>query len=236
MTVVSILRSGDSFGAPLRFQKVSDHCFYLQLKESGENVAAIVTDEGILIVDPPSEPELSATADALKRLSPKPVRWVVFSNPRAVLSSGARFFAEQGAMLLAGTQLRNLSASIRATDTKETSATGGNAGELSSFPWLIFEHQLNLFPSNLEIRILALQHKGITGGDVVVHVPAEKVLFVGRLYEAAQYPDIDTAAQGNAAEWVDGLKQVVDSVPVLKPAIPQKPAITQVKTDPKVDP
>jgi len=226
---VAVLRSSDSFGALLRFQKVSDHCYYLQLKESGENVAAIVTDEGILIVDPPSEPGLSATADALKRLSPKPVRWVVFSNPRAVLSSGARFFAQKGAMLLAGTRLRDLSASIRETDTEETAVPGGSAGELSSFPWLIFEHQINLFPSALEIRIIALQHKAMTGGDVVVHVPAEKVLFVGGLYEAARYPDIDTAAQGDAGEWVDGLKQVFDSVPVLKPAIPPKP-------DPKAEP
>jgi len=233
---VAVSRSSDSFGALLRFQKVSDHCFYLQLKESGENVAAIVTDEGILIVDPPSEPGLSATADALKRLSPKPVRWVVFSNPRAVLSSGARFFAQKGAMLLAGTQLRDLSASIRETDTKETAVPGGSAGELSSFPWLIFQHQINLFPSALEIRIIALQHKAMTGGDVVVHVPAEKVLFVGGLYEAARYPDIDTAAQGDAGGWVDGLKQVFDSVPVLKPAIPPKPAIAQVKTDPKAEP
>ena len=87
---------------------------------------------------------------------------------------------------------------------------------------------MHLFPQNLEIRITALEHKAQTGGDVVVYVPAEKVLFVGGLYEPARYPDIDTAAQGDASDWVDGLKQVVDSVPVLKPAIPQ--AKTESKT------
>ena len=79
------------FGAPLRFEKVSDHCYYLQLK-GGENVFAVVTDAGILIVNPPSEPDLSVAADALKRLSAKSVRWVAFSGPRAVNSAGARLF------------------------------------------------------------------------------------------------------------------------------------------------
>jgi hypothetical protein len=77
-----------SWGAPLRFEKVSDHCYYLQLKESGDNVAVVVTDEGILVVDPPSEPDLTPTVEALKRVSLKPVRWVVFSNPRSARTGG----------------------------------------------------------------------------------------------------------------------------------------------------
>ena len=219
-----IWMSAPLFGAPLRFEKVSEHCYYLQLKGGGENVFAVVTDEGILIVNPPSEPDLSATVDALRRLSTKAVRWVAFSGPRAVRSGGARFFSEQGAMLLAGAQLRSISTSIPGTDAKGPVAPGNSSSEPPSFPWLIFDHQMHLFPQNLEIRITALQHKAQTGGDVVVYVPAEKVLFVGGLYEAARYPDIDTDAQGDVTDWIDGLKQVVDSIPVLKPAIPQTKA------------
>jgi glyoxylase-like metal-dependent hydrolase (beta-lactamase superfamily II) len=216
------------FGAPARFQRASDHSFYLQLKESGDTVAAVVTDEGILLINPPSEPDLAAVTDALKRISLKPVRWVVFSDPHYARSAGARYFSGQGAILIAGARLLDLAGSVGGGDTKGT-APGGNAGELPSTSWLVFEHQVNLFPSNVEIRITALQQKAMTGGDVVVYLPAEKVLFVGHLYEAARYPDIDTAAQGNADAWIDGLKQVVDSVPVLKPAI------QQAKPDPKTD-
>ncbi len=224
--------SSPLFGAPIRFEKVSEHCYYLQLK-GGDNVFAVVTDEGILVVNPPSEPDLSVAADALKRLSARAVRWVAFSSPRAVRSTGTRFFSEQGAMLLAGAQLRSLSISMSTpeVDAKGLLAPGISSGELPSFPWLIFDHQMHLFPQNLDIRITALQHKAQTGGDVVVYVPAEKVLFVGELYEAARYPDIDTAAQGDAGDWIDGLKQVVDSIPVLKPAISQ--AKTESKTAPE---
>jgi hypothetical protein len=222
----TILISNPCLGSPLRFEKVSEHCYYLQTKGGAENVFAVVTDEGILLVDPPSEPDLTPTTDALKRLSSKPVRWVTFSSPRSAGSAGVRFFAEQGAMLLAGKQLRALSTSIVIADAKPEAAPGSSAGA-ASFPWLVFDRQIHLFPANLEIRITALQHIARTGGDVVVFVPAEKVLFVGGLYEPARYPDIDGVAQGDAAEWINGLKQVADSIPILKSAIPQ------VKPDPK---
>jgi hypothetical protein len=242
-----------SSGTQVRFEKVSDHCYYLQLG-SGENIAAIVTEDGIVVVDPPAEPDLALMVDALKRLSPKKVRWVVFSSPRSARSAGARFFAEQGAMLIGSAQLRALSPAVPGVNSKESAAPNGNSGDAVSYTWLIFDRQVHLFPSNLEIKIMALEQKAATGGDVVLYVPSEKILLVGRLYEAARYPDIDTSALGNASTWVDGSKQVIDSIPILKSAIPpkpavplpaavlpkpaplQKPALPQAKVDPKTEP
>ncbi len=230
--ILAIRCGNESFGASPRFEKVSDHCYYLQLKE-GDNVAAVVTEEGILLVNPPQEPDLSSAVDALKRITTKAVRWVVFTDYSFSHTAGARFFAERGALLLASTQLRVLSASSKgaeAGDKATPKSENGNPGGIFSFPWLTFDHQMHLFPSNLEIRIIALQHKARTAGDVVVYVPAEKVLFVGDLYEAARYPDIDTASGGSALGWIDGFKQVIDSIPVLKPAIPAvKPAVPAAK-------
>ena len=191
---------------PPRFLKVSDHCYFLRLPGSGENIAAVVTDQGVLLADPPSEPNLSIATEALKTLTPKPVRWVVFSNPVSERSPGARLLVERGALLLGGGQMRN---------------SEENSGDLSGLPWMVFGHEMRLFPSNVEIRMTVLQHKAHSGADLVLYIPAEKVLFVGGLYEAARFPDIDEAAQGKAGDWIDALKEVVDSIPVLKPAIPK---------------
>lgn len=211
-----------SFGAAPRFVKVSDHCYYMQLKDSGENVAAVVTEDGILLVNPPQEPDLLIAVDALKNVSSKAVRWVMFTEPGLSQNSGARFFAERNPMFLASAKLRALST------PKSANKAAGPTEAIPSL-WFTFERQMRLFPSNLEIRIIALQHQARTGGDVVVFVPSEKVLFVGGLYEAARYPDIDSASGGSALGWLDGMKQVIDAVPILKPAIPQ------VKPDPKLE-
>ncbi len=228
---VAMMCGNVSNGAAPRFEKVSDHCYYMEIQE-GINVAAVITDEGILIVDPPQEPGLSVVVEGLKRITSKSVRWIVFTDYRFSYAGGARIFAEQGAQVLASSRLRALSMAASGTDSPNS---GGSSGGIFSFPWLTFDHQMHLFPANLEIRITALENKARTGSDVVVYVPAEKVLFVGNLYEAARYPDIDTAAEGSALGWIDGLKQVVDSVPVLKPAIPPaKPA--SLKPEPKPEP
>jgi hypothetical protein len=205
------------FGAPLRFEKLSEHCYLLQSQEQG-NVAAIVTDEGVLIINPPSESALPGFLEALKRLSLKPVRWVAFTDFRYSRNAGAKYLAERGAVFIASSQFRTVSK--RLADPSEAKA---------SFSWLYFNRQMRLFPAGLEVRIIAVQSKARSGGDIVVFAPAEKILITGALFEFARYPEIDTEAGGDALGWIDGMKQVVASVPLLKSAIPPKTAVPQAK-------
>jgi hypothetical protein len=173
--------------------------------------------------------------EVLKKASPKAVRWVVFTDPRFVLTSGARYLSDRGAVFLASSQLHKLSMSATAYGFRDSAPpaavpASGVPAKTSDFAWFIFGSQMRLFPAGLEIRIFALRHRARTAGDEVVFVPAEKVLLVGRLFDPASYPDIDGAAGGDAAGWIEGLKQVADSVPVLKSAIPQ------AKPSPKTEP
>ncbi len=209
-----------SFGAPLRFEKLSEHCYYLQAPEQ-ENVAAIVTDEGILIINPPAESWLPDALDALERLSAKPVRWVAFTDLHYARNAGAKYFSERGAVLLAGAQFRALSKKLFASSETKMSS-----------PWMFFNRQMHLFPAGLEIRIIAVQSKARTGSDIVVFVPAEKVLFTGALYQFPYYPEIDMEFEGDALGWIDGMKQVIAAVPLLKLIVPSKIAATKVKVQP----
>jgi hypothetical protein len=222
----------DAFSAPPRFEKVSDHCYYMPMKE-GWNVGIVATDDGILMVNPPQELDRIMVADALRRISLKPVRWIIFTDPLYSKSTGVRHYAEQGAQLLSGARCRSLSAKIAdfdSTNIAKSDAKGGSPKEPRSFPWIVFDRQMHLFPSNIEIRMMALQHNAHTGGDVVVSVPSEKILFTGALFEAAHYPDIDVELEGSALDWIDGFKQVIDTIPLLKSAIPQ------AKPEPKAKP
>jgi glyoxylase-like metal-dependent hydrolase (beta-lactamase superfamily II) len=226
--------SAGSPGAALRFEKVSDHCYFLALKD-GTNVGVVVTVDGILMVNPPQEQDRALVAAALNRITLKAVRWVVFTDPRFSRSSGARYYAAQGAQLIAGARLRALSATAMETNAPNMAAApseakSGSSQELFSSPLLVFDRQMHLFPSNIDIRIFALQHSAHTGGDVVVHVPADKVLFAGDLYASGCFPDINVDLKGDALGWIDGMKQVIDSIPVLKQAI------SQAKPEPKPKP
>jgi glyoxylase-like metal-dependent hydrolase (beta-lactamase superfamily II) len=81
---------------------------------------------------------------------------------------------------------------------------------------------MRLFPEGVEVRILALEHRAHTGGDIVVFVPDEKVLLTGDLYGPARFPDIDSEpGEGSAQGWIDGIRQVIRWVPLLKSAEPE---------------
>jgi glyoxylase-like metal-dependent hydrolase (beta-lactamase superfamily II) len=230
--LLSFLFGFSCLAAPPKFEKVSDHCYYFQSKGETANVAAIVSDDGVLLINPSGEPDSAAALDAFKRLTSRPVRWVVNTDYRLARSGGAERFVEQGALVLGSRQINNLASG--ASDSGPGSAgaaqqekKSAKAADSVSPSWLVFERQMRVFPGGVEVRIFALQHKAHTGGDVVVFVPAEKVLIVGDLFVAGRYPEIDIApGDGSALGWLDGMKQAIDSVPLLKAAILQK---TEVK-------
>jgi len=193
----------------LRFEKVSDHVHFLQLREDGANVTAVSAESGILLVNPPADPDLQPVLEAVKRVAARPIRWVVSTDYMMERSGGSAILQNQGAALLASSELRRLAA-----------AGPEQAGEAG--PRISFTRQMRLFPENLEIRIIAVQHRARTAGDVLLFIPAEKVLVTGDLFVGGSFPEIDqSVGEGSALGWIDGLKQAIDAVPLLKSAMPQ---------------
>ena len=66
---------------------------------------------------------------------------------------------------------------------------------------------------------------------------SEKVLHVGDLFVPGSYPAIDTSeGQGSAIGWLEAMRQVIESVPVLKSAMPQPKAPPSKLPPPKAPP
>ncbi len=219
------------FAAAPRFEKVSEHCHFFQSKADCCNVAAVVTDDGVLVVDPPAEPDTSGAMDALARLTRGVVRWVIDTDYRFARSGGARRFSDQGARVLGSGRLFELALAPAGTDSRpadaareeKTEAKPEGSRETGLRTYAAFDRQMRLFPGGVEVRLLGVPTRARTRGDVVVLLPTEKVLIVGDLYVAGRFPEIDAeAGEGSAQGWLEGMKQVLEAVPLLKAAIPQK--------------
>jgi glyoxylase-like metal-dependent hydrolase (beta-lactamase superfamily II) len=200
------------------FRKVTEHFYYLESKTGAANIGVVITGEGVLLIDPPPEPEIPAMLNALKAATGRAVRWVVNTDYQQAQIGGVATFLKQGAAIIGSKELDRLAASIVIVYPSQTVPQV----QARPSPRFLFGGQLHLFPAGIEIRILAVKSKARTAGDVVVFLPSEKVLAVGDLFTPGSYPVIDSVpGEGSAAGWIDGLKQVVESVPLLKSAMPQ---------------
>lgn len=170
--------------------------------------------------------------EALKRVTAKPVRWVVNTNYHEHHTGGNAHFSGQSVPLIASRELKRLLDSQPKPARKSASAAGRQAettrqaqdgsADAASGAQFTFRRQMRLYPGGVEVRLFAVEHRAQTAGDLVVFLPAEKVLQVGDLFVGASFPGIDSGVgEGSALGWLDGMHQVIESVPLLKPAIPQ---------------
>lgn len=225
-----------------RFEKVSEHYYFFEGKNDTRdvNVGAVVSEDGVLIVDPPGEKDLAPVIEALKRITSRPVRWIINTSYSREEAGGSLYFARQGAIVLGSAELWRLATASRSRDVpaEDAERKGPKVERLraeSEFPRFAFKSQIRLFPGGIEARILAVQRRAHTAGDVVVFLPAEKVLQTGDFFVSASYPEIDdSGGEGSALGWIDGLKQIIESIPVLKSAIPPaKPDPTKAPLEEK---
>jgi glyoxylase-like metal-dependent hydrolase (beta-lactamase superfamily II) len=222
-----------SAGAASSFRKVTEHFYYLESKTGAANIGAMITTEGVLLVDPPPEPEIPAVLNALRARTDRAVRWVVTTNYQQAQIGGVATFLKQGAAIIGSKELDRLASSIVIAYPSQTLPQV----QARPSPRFLFGGQLHLFPAGIEVRILAVKSKARTAGDVVVFVPSEKVLQVGDFFTPGSFPVIDSVpGEGSAPGWIDGLKQVVESVPLLKSAIPQPKQEPAVSPEPEKTP
>jgi len=218
-------------GLAVAFEQVSDHCFFLALGAERANVGAIVTSQGILLIDPPAEAELPPVLEALREISTSPVRWIVYSSFHRAIEGGYRPLMKEGAKLVVPIEMDGLLFSgisvgphsvIPALGFPLAFKVRPFAAESSSAR-LVFEGEIRLFPENLEIRIISVAARATTAADVVVMVPAERVIQTGELYLPGSFPQIDTEGQGrgDALGWIEAMRLMIAEMPVLRSAMPE---------------
>ena len=94
--------------ATVRFEKVTDHFYRLQLQAAGPVVGAVITDGGILLVNPPAQPQLADVLSALKVVKSEPLNWVVNTDYSYERNGGSSELVRQGAAMLESKEQRSL--------------------------------------------------------------------------------------------------------------------------------
>lgn len=172
--------------APLTLIKIADDLYMLE--GSGGNVALLTTSEGTVIVDDKFAPNVPQIYEAAKKLSDKPIRYLLNTHHHGDHSGGnAGLMAKESIEVLAHANARNRM-------IKDS---------MPGVPRLGFRDGITIGLGGVEINAMHLG-RGHTNGDVVVFLPKHRVIHMGDLYSVTG-PLIDYTAGGSAIEWVKTL-------------------------------
>ncbi len=171
---------------PLGTEKIADDLFVII--GNGGNVAALVTDEGVVLVDDKFEQDYEGIMAQVKTFTDKPVKYVINTHHHSDHSGGNTRFIEVAEII----SHKNARANIVAG--KQPNAGSTKPARIT------FTDETSVFLGGKEVRARHFG-RGHTNGDVIVYFPAHRVIHTGDLM-AGVTPLIDYPGGGSIVEWI----------------------------------
>jgi glyoxylase-like metal-dependent hydrolase (beta-lactamase superfamily II) len=170
----------------ITFRRLSPSCWAFTA-EGDPNTGVIVGDDAVMVIDAQATPLLARDViRRIRRVTCKPIRYVVLTHYHAVRVLGASAYRAEH--IIASEATRELIRERGAQDMKSEMGRfprlfrGARTIPGLTWPTLTFRGELTLRLGRLEVHIRQ-PGAGHTGGDTIVWVPAERVLFSGDLVE-----------------------------------------------------
>ena len=190
------------------------------LAGAGANITLQLGDNGVLVVDTGLAPMSDQVIAQIRKLSKKPLGYIVNTGVREDHTGGNEAFSREF-----GTSTTvNIVNTPGATATQTVAILGNEAildrmsatvnGKTArpSLAWptdTFFDEPKELYFNGESIRILH-QPAAVTDGDSLVYFRRSDVVSTGDIFNTTGYPKIDLASGGSMQGVLDGLNQILD--------------------------
>jgi glyoxylase-like metal-dependent hydrolase (beta-lactamase superfamily II) len=203
--------------------------FYM-VAGAGANVAVQVGDDGVVVVDAGSTAGADAVVAAIRKITPRPIRYVINTNGDADHVGGNAVLSRAGETLFTGGGGAGISpdflgggASILAYETvlgRMSAPTGETAPfPAAAWPTETFHQPRKYIYLNGEGIEVLHQPSAHTNGDVLVFFRRSDVVVAGDVLDTTRFPVIDIARGGSIEGEIAALNRLVDlaipSVPIV---------------------
>ena len=172
----------------LQTVKVADGLFVLMGGPAQGNIAVLVGNDGVFLVDSMYAPMHQKIVDAVRALSPRPIRYLVNTHLHGDHTAGNAAMAKLGAVVISHENMRKRLANAQ------------NPPPAGTLPALTYTDSLTLHFNGEEIQIYhpAPAH---TDGDSIIYFRKANVVHVGDIPASLRYPNIGVNDGGT----VDGM-------------------------------
>lgn len=198
------------------FAQLSEHC-WAYTAEGDPNTGVIIGEDSVLICDALATPVMAQSLVAeIRKVSDKPIKYVVLSHYHAVRVLGASGYKAHGMQEIIASQgtyemIVERGAQDMQSEYERFPRLFDAFDSIPGLTWptMVFKDEMTLWMGKLEVKVMHVG-PGHTKGDTIVWVPSEKVLFSGDLLEA------DAACYTGDAQ-LEEWPATLDALAALKP-------------------
>jgi glyoxylase-like metal-dependent hydrolase (beta-lactamase superfamily II) len=174
------------------------------------NAGFVVTPAGVVVIDALGSPALAERlAGEIRKITPLPITHVIVTHYHADHIYGLQAFKARGARVIAHraakVYMNSETARLRLEASREELAPWVNESTrlVEADEWLDGDQTLRVGGLDFQIRIVGPSH---TPEDLVVYVPAQKVLFAGDLVFRSRIPYV---GQADSRQWIAALEKLL---------------------------
>ena len=176
--------------AKLNTVKITNDLYVIHNDFVPGNTTALITNEGVLLVDDKFEIDFPNVVAEVKKLTSQPIKYVVNTHHHADHSGS-------------NAKMQAISVQVVASEQARANMVDGKQPGL---PTMVFDRHAHIYlgGKNVELYHFGRAH---TDGDVVVLFPAERTLAAGDMFTFGDAtPElIDYSGGGSAKEWTSTL-------------------------------
>lgn len=190
---VTVLAQG-GFGPPeLTLVPVRDNIYMIRNASSG-NVTVLVGEKAVILIDDKFPRDHDGIMEHVRSITDLPVRYVINTHMHPDHVGGNPALQDIGADVVASENARRIMAER----------------QIPGLPNITMENALRIYLDDMPID-LHYFGRGHTDGDIVVHLPEQRMLIAGDLFAlyGPYQPVIDYSAGGSLRDWTRTLERAL---------------------------
>jgi len=190
----------------IRVEKVAGSVY--MLTGLGGNIGLSVGPDGVVVVDDQFAPLVPRIREAIRGITPQPVRFVLNTHWHFDHTGGNAPFAAEATIIAHENARRRM----RDGDPKQVAGHPILPAAPEALPVISFDHSLTVHLNGEEVRALHYP-RGHTDGDSIVFFAGSGVVHMGDDFVTLGFPFVDVASGGSLLGLIENLDAVLAVLP-----------------------
>ncbi len=185
----------------VKMLKIENNIYMLQ--GDGGNIGLSIGPDGLFMVDNHFTDDVEQMQMEIKKISDKPVRFVLNTHFHHDHTGGNSLLAREGAIIISQDEVRPRLEKVMKQGSRKMSE--------AILPVITFNDDLTLYFNNEKIYIFHVPNAH-TDGDAMVYFSGSNVLHTGDVFVNGQYPFIDLEHGGSLNGYAAGIQKALSII------------------------